>query len=180
MCGSGTFAIEAALFASNTAPGLRRAFAAEEWTQVPTGTFSQVREDARAAVSDAEFEIFAYDIDHKAVEVTRQNMKRAGFEKRIWVKAADVADLNLSGDRRNVIVCNPPYGERLSDAEAVAAQTRVLGRVFSAQPDCRSFIISSSETFEKDYGKKADKNRKLYNGMIKTYLYQYLNGVRKR
>ncbi len=173
MCGSGTFAIEAALFASNTAPGLGREFAAEKWVQLPEQGFSNARTEAKDKISKIPFEILGYDIDRKTVALARENVKRAGFDGRICLAVADVKDLSLSGGRNNVIVCNPPYGERMSDLKAVREQTKLLGRVFTAQPACRTYVISSSETFEKDYGVKVRKKRKLYNGMIKTCLYQY-------
>lgn len=173
MCGSGTFAIEAALFATNTAPGLFRSFAAEEWAQLPSGIFSRAREEAKSRISSAEFEILASDLDPAAVEIARQNIRRAGMDGRIRVRVADVKDMSLPEGKRNVIVCNPPYGERLSDREAVRKQTALLGKVFSAQPDCRVYVISSNEDFEKEYGRPADKKRKLYNGMIRACLYQY-------
>lgn len=173
MCGSGTFAIEAALFASNTAPGLGREFVAEKWTQLPADGFANARAEAKDKISNIPFEILGYDIDRKTADLARENVKRAGFGGRIQIGAADVKDLNLSDGRNNVIVCNPPYGERMSDLQAVREQTKLLGRVFSAQPSCRSYVISSSETFERDYGCKVRKKRKLYNGMIKTCLYQY-------
>lgn len=173
MCGSGTFAIEAALFASNTAPGLGRTFAAENWIQLPERGFLDARVEAKDKISTIPFEIRGYDIDRKTVALARENVKRAGFDGRIMLEAADVKHLSLPNDKTNVIVCNPPYGERMSDISAVREQTKLLGRVFAAQPQCRTYVISSSETFERDYGVKVRKKRKLYNGMIKTCLYQY-------
>lgn len=173
MCGSGTFAIEAALFASNTAPGLGRQFAAEAWSQLPTHSFSNARMEAKDKISNISFEILGYDIDRKTVALAKENVKRAGFGGRVRIETADVKDLNLPEGKRNVIICNPPYGERMSDLHAVREQTRLIGRVFASQPNCRSYVISSSDTFEKDYGQKVRKKRKLYNGMIKTCLYQY-------
>lgn len=173
MCGSGTFAIEAALFASNTAPGLGRQFAAETWGQLSANSFSHARAEAKDKISRIPFEIFGYDIDRKTVALARENVKRAGFDGRIHIEAADVKDLCLPDERNNVIVCNPPYGERMSDLQSVREQTKLIGRVFASQPNSRSYVISSSETFERDYGQKVRKKRKLYNGMIKTCLYQY-------
>lgn len=173
MCGSGTFAIEAALFASNTAPGLGRSFAAESWMQLPDGVFDLARAEARDKISTIPFEILGYDIDPRTVKISAENVKRAGFAGKITLNVADVKNLQLSEGRRNVIICNPPYGERMGDMSSVRAQTKLLGKVFSSQPDCRTYVISSSETFEKDYGQKVSKKRKLYNGMIKTCLYQY-------
>ena len=175
MCGSGTFAIEAALFASNTAPGLGRNFIAEQWQQLPGGVFDAARAEARDKISQMPFEVLGYDIDPQTVKIAEENVKRAGFAGKIHLGVADVKDLRLAEGRRNVIVCNPPYGERMGDMQSVRTQTKLLGKVFSSQPDCRAYVISSSETFERDYGKKVSKKRKLYNGMIKTCLYQYWN-----
>ena len=175
MCGSGTFAIEAALFASNTAPGLGRNFISEQWQQLPAGIYETARSEAHDKISKIPFEILGYDIDPQTVKIAAENVKRAGFAGRICLGVADVKDLHLQEGRRNVIICNPPYGERMGDMQLVRAQTKLLGNVFSSQPDCRAYVISSSETFERDYGKKVSKKRKLYNGMIKTCLYQYLN-----
>lgn len=175
MCGSGTFLIEAALFASNTAPGLGRSFAAESWQQLPDKVFDRARTEARDKISNIPFEILGYDIDPHTVKIASENVKRAGFAGKIYLNVADVKDLQLADGRRNVIICNPPYGERMGDIKQVRTQTKLLGKVFSSQPDCRTYVISSSETFEKDYGQKVSKKRKLYNGMIKTCLYQYWN-----
>lgn len=175
MCGSGTFLIEAALFASNTAPGLGRSFSAESWRQLPDKAFDRARLEARDKISNIPFEILGYDVDRQTVKIALDNVKRAGFAGKVAIEAGDVKDLRLPDGRRNVIICNPPYGERMGDMQTVRTQTKLLGKVFSAQPDCRTYVISSSETFEKDYGQKVSKKRKLYNGMIKTCLYQYWN-----
>ena len=173
MCGSGTFLIEAALFASNTAPGLGRSFSAETWTQLPEKTFEFARAEARDKISHNPFEILGYDIDPHTIKIAADNVKRSGFSGKIHLEVADVKNLHLREDRRNVIICNPPYGERMGDIASVRTQTKLLGKVFSIQPNCRTYVISSSETFERDYGLKPNKKRKLYNGMLKTCLYQY-------
>lgn len=173
MCGSGTFAIEAALRATNTAPGLGRAFQCESWPQLPRSLFSEARAEARAAVVNRPFEIFASDVDSRAVALTRENARRAGIARGLRVERRDVADLALPATGVNVIVCNPPYGERMSEREQVHALCGVMGAAFERQPHRRAYIITSYDGFERAYGKRADKNRKLYNGMIKTYLYQY-------
>ena len=173
MCGSGTFAIAAALRATNTAPGLGRAFQCESWSQLPRSLFSEARAEARAAVVNRPFEIFASDVDSRAVALTRENARRAGIARGLRVERRDVADLALPVTGVNVIVCNPPYGERMSEREQVHALCGVMGAAFERQPHRRAYIITSYDGFERAYGKRADKNRKLYNGMIKTYLYQY-------
>lgn len=173
LCGSGTFAIEAAMIATNTAPGVMRKFSCEEWDQIPSDAFSLARAQARESAYSNPVDIMAFDIDKKSVDIANLNIKRSGFEGRVTALVADVADLSLPGGKNNVIVCNPPYGERMSELEEVKKLTKVLGKVFEKQPSRRAYIISSYDDFEAQYGKKADKNRKLYNGMIKTYLYQY-------
>jgi putative N6-adenine-specific DNA methylase len=141
--------------------------------QLPANSFSSAKAEAVDKISNIPFEIIGYDIDRKTVALAKENVKRAGFDGRIHIETADVKDLCLPGVKNNVIVCNPPYGERMSDRQAVREQTKLIGRVFAAQPNCRSYVISSSETFERDYEQKVRKKRKLYNGMIKTCLYQY-------
>ena len=175
LCGSGTIPIEAAMISANIAPGLKRSFAIVGWDQFPGSLMKDAREDAASRIfRDKHFEIYASDIDGAAIEIAKENARRAGVLNTVDFKVADVRNLKLNGDENNVIICNPPYGERMSELSEVKAVTKALGRVFENQPRRRAYIITSYEEFEKDYGKKADKNRKLYNGMIRTYLYQYL------
>lgn len=129
----GTFAIEAALRATNTAPGLGRAFQCESWPQLPRSLFSEARAEARAAVVNRPFEIFASDVDSRAVALTRENARRAGIARGLRVERRDVADLALPATGVNVIVCNPPYGERMSEREQVHALCGVMGAAFERQ-----------------------------------------------
>ncbi len=175
LCGSGTIPIEAAMIAANIPPGAKRSFAAESWLQIPASLFKEQREEALSRTfKDKKFEIYGSDIDPKAVEIAIANAKRCGVANTVDFKVQDVRDLKLTGEENNVIICNPPYGERMSDLNEVKAVSKVLGKVFENTPRRRAYIITSYDDFQSDYGKKADKNRKLYNGMIRTYLFQYL------
>lgn len=179
MCGSGTIAIEAALILSNRAPGLGREFAAERFPQIPQSVWKSERERAEAAIlRDAAYEVWASDIDEEILDVTYENALRAGVEDRIRIFNADVRTIEKP-DRRGTIVCNPPYGERLMTPETAAALYREMGaRLWEFAP-WHVYIITSNPQFEKLYGHRADKVRKLYNGMIPCNLYQYFRYDRK-
>ena len=165
MCGSGTLLIEAAYKAVGIAPGLRRSFAAQEWQQLPEELWKKERERALENVrQDAAFRAMGSDIDPEAVDLTIENARKAGVGARIDVRERDVK--SFTPPEGAITVCNPPYGERLLDIRA--AEERL-------KPDAKHpcVIISPDEDFEKHFGKKADKKRKLYNGMIKCDLYMY-------
>ena len=172
MCGSGTIAIEAAMLANKIAPGLHRHFAAEHFPQFPKSVWESAREEAREGQLDTSIEIFATDIDPECVRLTSQNIARAGVGK--WVKTfiADARKISADG-RRGTIVTNPPYGERLSTPEEVERLYREIGIHFRSLAPWQVYVITSHDGFERLYGKRADKVRKLYNGMIPCYLYQY-------
>lgn len=185
MCGSGTFLIEAALLAARQAPGLNRPFAGEQWPLIGKEAFDHVRRDARAAIA-AEPEkpcIFGSDLSEQAVTVTRNNARRAGVLAWIRVRQADVQEIKVSGlpkltgFERHLVVCNPPYGERLLDPAQAEQLYRTLSKTFlehgKPRPGIRFFVITPFERFESLAGAPADKRRKLYNGMIKCTLYQY-------
>lgn len=175
LCGSGTIPIEAAMISANIAPGLKRSFAIESWSQFDKSIMDKVRKEADAkAFKDKKFVIKASDIDPEAIEIAKANAKRAGVLDTIEFSVADVRSLSLDDSENNVIICNPPYGERMSELNEVKSVSKAIGKVFEHIPRRRAFIITSYDDFEKDYGKKADKNRKLYNGMIRTYLFQYV------
>ena len=178
-CGSGTIPIEAALIMTNTAPGLNRSFAAEEFCFVDKRVFAQAREEAEAArVPAVGFEAYASDIDPKFVSITKGNIRRAGVGAHVKAFVADALEIS-SGGRRGTVVCNPPYGERLSDRAACEELYAAMGRAFASLGSWQIYVLSSHEDFERFYGKKADKVRKLYNGMIKCNFYQYFkNGNR--
>ena len=172
MCGSGTIAAEAALMMTDTAPGLNRKFASEKYSVISERAWKDAREEARSAVHSSDFEAFASDIDPKAVEIAGETIKRAGMESVVRVFEQDALKITSQG-RRGTIVCNPPYGERLMTVKEAEELYRKMGRHFSTLERWKIYILSSHEQFEKFYGKRADKVRKLYNGMIKCGFYQY-------
>ncbi len=173
MCGSGTIAIEAALILANKAPGLGRAFAGEAFPQIPTALWSEAREAAEAAVlHDSPFEVYASDIDEDILDVVYENALRAGVEEHMNIFAADVRRIRKE-DRRGTVVCNPPYGERLMTPQEAEQLYRDMGKAFASLSPWQIYIITSHPQFERFYGARADKIRKLYNGMIPCNLYQY-------
>ena len=172
-CGSGTIAIEAALAALNRAPGLNREFAAETWRCLPRGIWQSERNLARSREYTGDYDIFASDIDPRAVALARENARRAGVEKYIDFSVADARD--YSRKTENGTLCtNPPYGERLLEKEAAVELMRAFGKTMRETENWKTYVISSLENFENVYGKRADKRRRLYNGMIPCQLYMYL------
>ena len=172
-CGSGTIAIEAAMILQNRAPGLGRSFAGESFPQIPAALWKDARDAADAAIKrDAEFEVWASDIDEEILDVAYENALRAGVEEHLRIFQADVREIEKP-DRRGSIVCNPPYGERLLTPEEAEALYREMGRVFDGFLPWQIYVITSHPAFERCYGRRADKIRKLYNGMIPCNLYQY-------
>lgn len=174
-CGSGTFSIEGALKAFHIPPGIHRRFAAENWESMPALFWKQERARGLEGIKkDAEFEAYASDIDPAAVELTLENAKKAGVAPRIRARQADIRQFSCKRDNA-VIVCNPPYGERLLEIKEAQAIYRVMGERFDLSGSQSFAIISPDEKFETFFGAKASKRRKLYNGMIKCQLYQYFN-----
>jgi len=172
-CGSGTIPIEAALIMTNTAPGLNRSFAAEKYAFLPKKIWSEAREEAKSKIDlDTEFCAFASDVDPEVLKIARANIKRAGMEKYIKTFVKDATEI-ASDDVRTTIVCNPPYGERLETIKGARELYKKLGKIFPKLSPWQIYIITSEEEFEKLYGVRADKVRKLYNGMIKCNFYQY-------
>ena len=176
MCGSGTFLIEAALDALHIAPGLNRKFACEKWGAFPAAAMRQAREAALNNIRrDASFRAYGYDISEEAVALTQENAKKAGVAARIRVKQQDIRDFSLDAlhSERATIVCNPPYGERLLEVKAAQELCAQMGKVLEKREGFHYFVITPDEQFEQVFGRRADKRRKLYNGMIKCQLYQY-------
>ncbi len=172
-CGSGTLLIEAALYACNIAPGLRRNFAAERWGQIAPEVWMQEKQRAQDLVyRDARFCGYGYDVDGAAVALTLENAKKAGVIQHIRAKQQEVARF-IPETETGVLVCNPPYGERLLDVQQAQALYRVMGNVFEQRQGWSYAIITPDAEFETCYGRKADKRRKLYNGMIPCQLYLY-------
>ena len=171
-CGSGTLLIEAAQKAMNIAPGLKRRFAAERYGFVPAAIWAEQRQKALAeAKLDVGFEVFGYDIDPAAVALANANAKLAGVEKRCHFEVADVAD--FAAKQEAIVLTNPPYGERMSTIEGAAKLARTLGRQMEAHPCAGVYAITADMDFETHYGKRANKRRKMYNGMIPCQLYMY-------
>ena len=171
-CGSGTIAIEAAFAALNRAPGARRRFAAEDWPVLDQRIWRAEREAAAAREYRGDYRIFASDIDPAAVELARENARRAGVEDYIEFSVADALDRSPAGGS-GVIVTNPPYGERLLEREEAGRLYARLGEAWGAAPGWKLHLLSGHPDFERCFGRRAEKRRKLYNGPIICYLYSY-------
>ncbi|MBO4229797.1 MAG: class I SAM-dependent RNA methyltransferase [Clostridia bacterium] len=172
-CGSGTIPVEAALLMTQTAPGLLRSFAAEDYPWIPGSVWQDARAEARdIACPDTSFEAYASDIDGEMVRIAEENIRRAGMQNHVRTFRRDALSIETGG-RRGTIVCNPPYGERMMTPEEVRSLYRKMGAHFLSLDRWQIYVISSDETFEKDFGRKADKVRKLYNGMIPCGFFQY-------
>ena len=172
-CGSGTIVIEAVMQMTNRAPGLGRAFAAEDFWQLDAELWEEERERARNEIrTDSAFRCYASDIDPKVLAIAKENAKRAGVEDHIKFFVKNALDIKKE-DCRGTIVCNPPYGERLMTPDEVRRLYIGMGKTFSSLEPWQIYILTSSEELERLYGRRADKIRKLYNGMIPCRLYQY-------
>ena len=172
-CGSGTMLIEGAMHAMKIAPGLRRHFTAEKWNLIPQKIWQEERQRAFDLIDrSATFEAYGSDIDPEAVELTKANAQKAGVAARIHVEQRDVKDFAMK-EGKGVLICNQPYGERLLDMKEAQKIYRTMGKVFVPREKDRFYIISPDEKFEVYFGRKADKRRKLYNGMIKCQLFSY-------
>lgn len=172
-CGSGTIAIETAMILQNRAPGLARSFAGERFDRLPASLWESARESARAAIkTDSACEVWASDIDEDMTDMTYDCAVRAGVEDVMNIFAADARTIEKP-DRRGTILCNPPYGERLMTEAEAAELYRTMGRRFATFEPWQIYVLTSCERFEKLYGRRADKTRKLYNGMLPCYLYQF-------
>lgn len=173
LCGSGTILIEAALLALNIAPGIGRSFAAEKWSSIPASVWKKERERALDSISfENTFEGIGSDIDKTCVELSGENAKKAGVKSRLKLKQADISDFAPESPK-GIVICNPPYGERLMEIADAEEIYKVMGRVFKGAKNFSYYIISPHEDFEAFFGKAADKRRKLYNGMIKCQFYMY-------
>ena len=172
MCGSGTIAIEAAMMMKGIAPGRSRSFAAEEFSFIPKNVWKNAREEAFDAERMTDFCAFASDIDPDAVALAEKNARLAGVSDVVKVFRQDARKISADG-RRGTIVCNPPYGERLGTLREVEQLYREIGVHFRSLSPWQVYVITSHPGFERFYGRKADKVRKLYNGMLPCYLYQF-------
>lgn len=173
MCGSGTLLIEAALKAKNIAPGLNRHFISEEFPFIDKKIWQEEREAARSLIiADAPFHAAGYDIDESALALAKENAVKAGVADAITFIKRDIRQFEESCARATVI-CNPPYGERLLNTKQARELYRVMGKKFIKKPGWSYTVISPDEEFESCFGRKADKRRKLYNGMIKCQVYLF-------
>ena len=174
-CGSGTFPIEAAMIAANVAPGMNRDFTAEEWTNLIDRKlwYECVKEAEDMIDTTVKVDIQGYDIDGDVIKAARENAKRAGVEHMIHFQQRAVADLSHP-KKYGFIITNPPYGERLEDKADLPELYSQIGQAYQRLDSWSMFLITSYTDTEKYIGRKADKNRKIYNGMLKTYFYQFL------
>lgn len=173
MCGSGTIPIEAAMIGLDIAPGSKREFIAEYWPQISTRLWKQAREEAADRVRrDIKLKIIGTDIDDSVMSLARYHRKQAGLEDQIHLQTLPVSKVR-SSYKYGCILCNPPYGERLSDRAGVETLYREMGNVFKQLDTWSYYIITAHEGFEAAFGRRADRKRKLYNGRLECQYYQY-------
>ncbi len=174
-CGSGTFPIEAAMMAANIAPGMNRSFTAQKWTNlIPAEQWKETVQEAEEMIDkDVQVDIQGYDIDPEVVKAARENAKRAGVDHMIHFQQREVANLHHP-KKYGFVITNPPYGERLEEKEDLPKLYEQIGTAFAGLDSWSLYMITSYEDTERYIGRKADKNRKIYNGMIKTYFYQFM------
>lgn len=172
-CGSGTIPIEAAMIGKNIAPGLNRNFASEEWPRVKKEYWREARRQAwDLMLKDVKLKIIGSDIDDEAIKIAKENAYNIGLEEDILFIRKNFRNFEFKDDY-GVIICNPPYGERIGERKEVMNLYKDMGKVFGKLSTYSIYVLTSNEDFEKLYGKKADKRRKLYNGRIKVNYYQY-------
>ncbi len=172
-CGSGTIAIEAAMIVSGRAPGLGRSFAGEAFGNLPASLWADARAEAEGRIKrDCKFEVYASDIDEDILDITYENALRAGVEEHLNIFCADARRIKRE-DRKGTVVCNPPYGERMGEREEIERLYQQLGGAFKALYPWQIYVLTSSDRFDRLYGRRADKIKKLYNGMLPCYLYEY-------
>ena len=174
-CGSGTFPIEAAMIAANIAPGMNRSFTAEEWTNlIPKKLWYETVNEANELINDdIEVDIQGYDVDGSVIKIARRNAREAGVDHLIHFQQRPVSELRHP-KKYGFVITNPPYGERLEEKEALPALYTDIGNAFRHLDSWSYYVLTSYEDAERYIGRKADKNRKIYNGMIKTYFYQFM------
>ncbi|PBE99299.1 RNA methyltransferase [Clostridioides difficile] len=173
MCGSGTILIEAAMIGINMAPGLNREFISEKWRTLDKKIWWDVRKDAFNKIdNESKFKIYGYDIDEESIDIARENAEIAGVDEYIEFNVGDATQFK-SEDEFGFIITNPPYGERLEDKDSVKQLYKELGYAFRKLKNWSYYLITSYEDFEYEFGQKADKKRKLYNGMLITNFFQY-------
>ena len=173
-CGSGTFPIEAAMMAANIAPGMNRSFTAESWTNlIPKKSWYEAVNEAQDMIDDnIEADIQGYDADGEVLRAARRNAEEAGVSQLIHFQQREVKDLSHP-KKYGFIITNPPYGERLEEKETLPRIYKEFGDAFRKLDSWSAYMITSYDDAERYFGKKSDKNRKIYNGMIRTYFYQF-------
>jgi putative N6-adenine-specific DNA methylase len=172
-CGSGTIPIEAALIGLNIAPGLKRDFTAENWPNLPQQFWEKARTEAQDLIrKDVKLDLAGYDIDKEVLSLARYHAREAGVDKYIHFQERSFADFSTK-KKYGYIICNPPYGERLEDKRSVRSLYKQMGQVLQKLDTWSFYVLTASDDFEKFFGRKANKNKKLYNGMIKCYYYQF-------
>ena len=171
-CGSGTICIEAAMIARNRAPGLNRSFGAEKWACVPKTVWQTARSEAMDREFRGDYHILGTDIDPASLEIARANAAKAGVGRLIEFREADATKMSLPSDR-GLIVCNPPYGERMLEQRSAQRLYQAFGRHIKFADGWKKYIISSEPEFEHYFGKPAAKKRKLYNGRLQCNVYMY-------
>ncbi len=171
-CGSGTLLIEAAQKAANIAPGLTRGFASEHYDFIGEDIWNEEREKAKSEIKkDIDFKAFGFDIDEEVIAIAKENAQKAGVDEYIKFHVGDVKAFSPQGN--STIITNPPYGERLNDIEHAAELEKLLAKRLELNPVKSSYIITSDSDFETNFNQKANRRRKLYNGMIPCQLYMY-------
>ena len=173
-CGSGTIAIESAMAVRKIAPGLNRDFSSEKYPRITEKMWLDARDEARSfEIKDSQYEVWASDIDEDILDIAYENALRAGVEENIRIFQADARKIEKPSDRRGSIICNPPYGERMGEMREIEQLYREIGKNFKNFEPWHIYVITSCEYFEKLYGRRADKVKKLYNGMLPCNLYQF-------
>ena len=178
-CGSGTIPIEAAFIAKNKAPGMYRRFMAEAYPWIPMEVWGQVREEAKAKEFNGNYKILGSDNDPKCVSLAMANARKAGVGNLIEFRDGDATKMSLPAEG-GILICNPPYGQRMLEQQSAQRLYAALGRHLKFADGWKKYIITSEPEFEHYFGRRADKKRKLYNGMIKCDYYMYTENKRKK
>ena len=179
-CGSATIPIEASLIMTNTAPNINNTFISERFDQIPSTIFDKARDEALSVIKkDTQFRAFASDIDEEVLKIAQHNIKCSGMENIITCFKMNALDIKTEG-QKGTVVCNPPYGERLSDHEAVFKLYSDMGKAFKELDRWQIYILTNDEEFERKYGRRADKIRRLYNGMLRCNYYQFFKPIKTR
>ncbi|MGI6110076.1 MAG: THUMP domain-containing class I SAM-dependent RNA methyltransferase [Eubacteriaceae bacterium] len=179
MCGSGTIVIEAAMIGKNMAPGLQKQFISETWPMFYPGQWEQARRNAKAAENDLSFRVIGSDIDARSLKQARTNAEKAGVTDYVAFQRIDLKNI-VTKKKYGVIVTNPPYGERIGEVKTLRPLYVEMGKVFRSLDDWSYFIITAYPDFQKVFGEKATRNRKIYNSTIKTYFYEYFGPLPPR